>query len=411
MQVIFLSVALLLSTSISQGAPLASSGGSVPSAGDKPTTSTASSPHASGVISSNTTAPGSNTTAPGGNTTASIGNLTAPAGNGSTSMWVGGNNYYAYALPAQERYALLDGMKASGMKVLRTWVSGAAAGQKGSDNIDVPDLEANGIGRYDDTILTAIDQLMVDAHDRGIKLLIGMYDQNVLKANDTYGKTYTPQGFYTNPAAMTAFSNRIKYILTTHQNKLVGNQPWSALSSYIFGLEAQNEPMIFLPQSFQEQNWGWICNASQMIRSNVADKNIVILSGGNDAKESVQPLFLESSCPVDVVSIHDYDSDFSTWMPDAITQAKTAGKRLLVEEWGSLVGSDRETQLASNIKALASIGVPWLYWEYITNKDPGQSDDFEIEVNGTDWSVVANAAAAASTATNGVFDFSDALAL
>jgi mannan endo-1,4-beta-mannosidase len=54
-------------------------------------------------------------------------------------------------------------MKAAGMKVLRTWVTGHAAGQKGSDSREVPDLEHNGLGTYDDTILNQLDQLMVSS--------------------------------------------------------------------------------------------------------------------------------------------------------------------------------------------------------------------------------------------------------
>jgi mannan endo-1,4-beta-mannosidase len=67
-------------------------------------------------------------------------------------------------------------------KVLRTWVTGVGAGQKASNNIageqhpafcvvrvligiaflpKVRDLEADGIGKYDDTVLNLIDQLMV----------------------------------------------------------------------------------------------------------------------------------------------------------------------------------------------------------------------------------------------------------
>lgn len=44
---------------------------------------------------------------------------------------------------------------------MRTWVTGHEAGQKGSNNQKVLDLEANGIRNYDDTILDLIDQLMV----------------------------------------------------------------------------------------------------------------------------------------------------------------------------------------------------------------------------------------------------------
>ncbi|THU76946.1 hypothetical protein K435DRAFT_121856 [Dendrothele bispora CBS 962.96] len=132
-------------------------------------------------------------------------------------------------------------MKAAGMKVLRTWVSGHAAGQKGSNSAAVNDLEHNGLGTYDDAILNQIDRLMVDAHDRGIKLLIGMYDQNSLLANDLYAQRFGTSGFYTNPDAINIFNQRITHILNIHKNSLLGNRPWSELGGYIFGYEAQNE--------------------------------------------------------------------------------------------------------------------------------------------------------------------------
>ncbi|KAJ6584021.1 hypothetical protein DFH09DRAFT_1308727 [Mycena vulgaris] len=65
----------------------------------------------------------------------------------------------------------------------------------------VRDLEANAIGNYDDTVLNLIDQLMIDAHARGIKLLIGMHDENALQSGDIYCSTYGVDGFYTNPGA------------------------------------------------------------------------------------------------------------------------------------------------------------------------------------------------------------------
>jgi mannan endo-1,4-beta-mannosidase len=39
-------------------------------------------------------------------------------------------------------------------------------------------------------------------------------------------------------------------------------------------------------------------------------------------------------------------------MPSAISQAQAAGKKLIVEEWGSLVGSGRTANLNSNVSAL-----------------------------------------------------------
>lgn len=45
--------------------------------------------------------------------------------------------------------------------MLRTWVTGHEAGQKGSNSVKILDLEANGIRNYNDTILDQVDQLMV----------------------------------------------------------------------------------------------------------------------------------------------------------------------------------------------------------------------------------------------------------
>ncbi|KAJ6461152.1 glycoside hydrolase family 5 protein [Mycena vitilis] len=329
----------------------------------------------------------------------------------AANSFAGANNYYLYALPTADRIAILDGMKAAGMKVLRTRVAAVGAGEKASKNVAVADLEANGIGKYDDTILNQIDQLMVDAHARGIKLLIGMHDKNALEAGDIYAKTYGVDGFYTNSAAISAFNERITHILNGHKNALLGNQPWSELSSYIFGLEPQNEPMIF-DQSFYTSHLSWICNAAQQIRNNVGDKNQLIFTGGSSAGTSVQSTFFGSSCTaIDVVAIHDYTDAYDSYLPSAISQAQAAGKKLIVEEWGSLVGSSRTTNLNSNVQKINSHKVPWVYWELISNADPHQGEDYEIQVNGDDWSTISAASLATGALTDAPFDFSASLAL
>jgi len=271
-------------------------------------------------------------------------------------------------------------------------------------------LEHNGVGTYDDDVLNRIDQLMVDAHSRGIKLLIGMHDVNSLEAGDVYGAKYGTSGFYTNADAINNFNQRITHILNTHKNSLLGNQPWSELSEYIFGFEPQNEPMIF-DQSLYTSNLAWICNAAEQIRNNVGNKDMLIHTGGGSGSASVQSFFFSSSCPgIDVVAIHDYNDDWSNFMANAISQAQSAGKKLIAEEWGSLVGSGRTANLQSNAQIVNGFGVPWLYWELITNTDPHQGQDYEIQVNGADWSTISdlaeNAAGVASP-----FDFTAALAL
>jgi hypothetical protein len=48
-----------------------------------------------------------------------------------------------------------------------------------------------------------------------------------------------------------------------------------------------------------------------------------------------------------------HGSGYDSYMPAAINQAKAAGKKLIVEEWGSLVGSGRTANLNSNVRALS----------------------------------------------------------
>ncbi|KAJ7321362.1 glycoside hydrolase family 5 protein [Mycena albidolilacea] len=331
----------------------------------------------------------------------------------AANSWAGANNYYIYALPQADRLTILSGMQTIGMKVLRTWVTGFGAGQKDSTNVEVHDLEANGLGTYNETVLNLIDQLMVDAHSYGVKLLIGMYDQNALRGGDNYNATYGLEGFYTNASAISTFNDRITYILSTHKNALLGNRSWNELPEYIFGLEAQNEPMIF-NQTLYLDNLSWICETAQQIRNNVVDPNQLIFTGGGSAAASVQPIFFDSSCAaIDVVAIHDYTDGYDSYMPGAISQAQAAGKKLIVEEWGSLVGSGRTANLNSNMQKINSYKVPFLYWELISNPDPHQGEDYEIQVNATDtdWITLSNGSLTAAALPDAPFDFSAALAL
>uniref|UniRef100_A0A0W0F991 mannan endo-1,4-beta-mannosidase n=1 Tax=Moniliophthora roreri TaxID=221103 RepID=A0A0W0F991_MONRR len=329
----------------------------------------------------------------------------------TANSFAGANNYYIYSLPDADRHAILDGMQAAGMKVLRTWVTGHDAGQKGSNSRAVPDLEHNGIGTYDETILDQIDQLMVDAHARGIKLLIGMHDKNSLQAGDIYGQRYGDRNFYTDPDAINNFNQRITHILNIHKNKLLSNRPWSELGGYIFGYESQNEPMIF-DQDFYKAHLSWICSTSQQIRNNVGDRNQLIFTGGGSAAASVQSFFFSGSCPaVDVVAIHDYNDDYDNFMANAVSQAQAAGKKLIIEEWGSLVGGGRTANLNSNIQKINNFKVPWLYWELISNPDPHQGEDYEIQVNGADWSILSAGSRTTAGLTGAPFDFSVSLAL
>jgi len=302
-------------------------------------------------------------------------------------------------------------MNAANMKVLRVFVNGVTAGQKGSTNVAIPDLEAKGFAQWDDTILNAIDQLMVEAHAWNIKLLISLYDKNVLQAGRVpYASTYGEQGFYTNSQAISHYNDRISYILNGHKNAKLGNKPWSQLSQYIIGYDVLNEPMINQGASFYTSHLDWVCNTAQQIRNNVGDKNQLVFTGGHSAAVSVQSRFFQANCPVDVVAIHDYTDAYDSYLPNALTAARNAGKRLIVEEWGSLYGSGQVANMQDNVKKINKYGVPWLYWELITNLDPHEGEDYEIQVGGENWDTLKGLSQQTSGVA-GAFDWSGPLAL
>lgn len=58
-------------------------------------------------------------------------------------------------------------MKAAGGKIVRIFISFTDVNNKGTGSIYMPDIEPVSVGEYDDTQLLAIDQLMVEAKDRG----------------------------------------------------------------------------------------------------------------------------------------------------------------------------------------------------------------------------------------------------
>ncbi|KZT25900.1 glycoside hydrolase family 5 protein [Neolentinus lepideus HHB14362 ss-1] len=302
----------------------------------------------------------------------------------TANSWTGANNYYVHTLPTSEQESLFQAMSDAGMKVLRTWVTGLGSGQKNSDNRAVGDLEHGGLGNYDDTVLNLIDQTMLTAHDYGVKLLIGMYDVNALHSEDAYYRAAgSVNAFYTDSTTIDAFNNRITHILNTHKHQTLG-QPWSELSDYIFGFEAQNEPMIF-DQSFYTSHLSWICNTAGQIRGNVGNQDMLIFTGGGSGSASVQSTFFSSSFPIDVVAINDYNDDWGNFMSSALSH----------REYGEQHPEDKQL---------------WCPWELITNSNPHQQQDYEIQVNGADWSTLESYSKSTASVT-AAFDFSGALAL
>jgi mannan endo-1,4-beta-mannosidase len=62
---------------------------------------------------------------------------------------------------------VLDAIQAADLKVLRLFISETFENFKNTGSVYMPDIEPKQVGQFDDTQLAAIDQLMVEAHERG----------------------------------------------------------------------------------------------------------------------------------------------------------------------------------------------------------------------------------------------------
>lgn len=75
-----------------------------------------------------------------------------------------------------ERLQVLDAIQAADLKVLRLFISETFENFKNTGSVYMPDIEPEEVGRFDDTQLEAIDQLMVEAYERG--------KYSIFRAND-----------------------------------------------------------------------------------------------------------------------------------------------------------------------------------------------------------------------------------
>ena len=62
---------------------------------------------------------------------------------------------------------VLDAIQAADLKVLRLFISETFENFKNTGSVYMPDIEPEEVGRFDDAQLEAIDQLMIEAHERG----------------------------------------------------------------------------------------------------------------------------------------------------------------------------------------------------------------------------------------------------
>jgi hypothetical protein len=85
--------------------------------------------------------------------------------------------WFLLTINRSDRPAVLDAVKDAKLKTLRIFISHTLQNNKDTGSVNMPDIDPQQVGTYDYTQLRAIYQLMVEAHDRGIKLVIAMHDR------------------------------------------------------------------------------------------------------------------------------------------------------------------------------------------------------------------------------------------
>ncbi|KAF7713522.1 Beta-1,3-mannanase [Penicillium ucsense] len=330
------------------------------------------------------------------------------------------NLYYAAGLTDSQSTTLLEGLQSAGVKVLRVWLDGQSDSQKGTNIDPFPGLQGYNPTPYDDTVLERLDDLMVKAHDYGIKLLISIHSYNALESNaDFYGKWYGTGYFYTDANAIQYYKDRVAHVLS-HVNSKTG-KAWSESSEYIFAFETQNEAMH--DQENPDALTKWQCTIAQSIKDNLkGNSNILVATGGGAwlANSLLDPYF---SCDaLDVLSIHAYGvGDFATSaLQPYVTKAQNAGKKLIMEEWGScytdtsnnncqsgtpLSTGTRDSNIREWASSITAAGIPWFYWQILPNADPHYGWDYEVGINDVNWDALKAAGLAAGNA-EAAFDFS-----
>jgi mannan endo-1,4-beta-mannosidase len=106
----------------------------------------------------------------------------ALAANTSKS-WAGADNYFLIGLSDNEQDSYIANLSSYGAKVVRIWVNSQTKGcQKGSSIVtDIPDLETT-LRQYNDTVLDAIDKVLVKFVKHGLKAVISPHDANALQS-------------------------------------------------------------------------------------------------------------------------------------------------------------------------------------------------------------------------------------
>ena len=334
------------------------------------------------------------------------------------AVWGAANAWFLYDQRKADRLAILDAMQAAHLRVARVFVREIRYTTPWNLIDYVPNLDVSTNGDvettagYDDTVLARIDQLMLEAGQRGIKLILSLHDRWYLgdwEGSDIYTTLYGVRAgsqqlhdYYdaqAGAAMMQRLDARLQHVLT-HRNPKMGNRAWGAMGDVVFSVEAENEAMGGVAGVDDAFAGAWQCARAKAMKPFVSNGVLISTGGVKDAYDSAYPSFFDCA-EIDVVGIHNYSkgSDVPGQLQGVIARAESKGKRVMIEEFGCDPDVDgapgglsddqkrawRATCNEQEILRYEQLGLPWMLWSVVTPGDTLR----EVSTDDPSWPVLS----------------------
>jgi hypothetical protein len=328
-------------------------------------------------------------------------------------LWAGTNNGDIFDEPDAAEDpdktlgAMLDELVAADLRVLRIYID---------YRLELDDEgNAKPIGEYSDCILEAIDDLMVEAKQRGILLLVTLQGFNWIEqpysmSVDFYSwrRCKTPANlyaelaadpdweggdypspyqqrtanlgwgnFFSDEQAKDAYRQRVSHILH-HRNPYLDNREWKDINDVVWAWELFGEPEHLVGV---DDLIPWLDEMGTYVKG--IDPDTYLALGTKIDQQQYFELLDHNFVDVDIYTMHAYGpGGVLEWYIDQFNSPEGVGgqygKLLFIEEftpYRSPSGYYNLTAFENYIEDAERVNTPWMWWEYGYNTDYAQDDD------------------------------------
>lgn len=150
------------------------------------------------------------------------------------------------------------------------------------------------------------------------------------------------------------------------------------------------------PQAHPDVLTKWHCTIATAIKANLQSRTDILVSTGGASYLATSAPDAHLSCAaLDVIAIHAYGIGDLT--KDVLTpyvqKARKAGKKPMMQEWGMcyfdtannvcdsgalLSAAARDANIKKYVDEIGRAGIPWMYWQIVSNADPHDGYDYEV---------------------------------